>query len=145
MCSSTDRQQWWSLDKWSLQYLSIFYQATQHDNHSTLPVKDHLPEIPDSAFHRILSYYESILMLIALQKRVKESFFLQSNLHLQKQREYNPVIPSLTQHAIDHLVIIQCLIHPWRLYQRSTNQGGSLHCGSCQGLQEPCFLLRFLD
>ena len=47
-------------------YLPTLHQVTQHHNHSTLPVTDHLPEISGSGLHGTLSYDEGSLLLVAL-------------------------------------------------------------------------------
>ena len=47
-------------------HLPSLHQVTQHHQHSTLPVIDHLPEISGSGLHGTLSYDEGSLLLVAL-------------------------------------------------------------------------------
>ena len=47
-------------------YLPSLHQGTQHHNHSTLPIIDHLPEISNSGLHGTLGYDEGPLLLVSL-------------------------------------------------------------------------------
>ena len=47
-------------------HLSSLHKVTEHDNHSTLPVMNHLPEISDCGLHGTLSNNEGFLLLVTL-------------------------------------------------------------------------------
>ena len=51
-----------------LAHLPSLYQITEHDNHSTLPLINHLPEISASGLHGTLGYDKSSLLLVALNR-----------------------------------------------------------------------------
>ena len=47
-------------------HLSSLHQVREHDNHPTLPVVHHLPEVPGSGLHGALGDDEGPLVLVAL-------------------------------------------------------------------------------
>ena len=50
-------------------HLSILDQLGQHDNGGTLATVQHLPEVPTSPLHRILSNDEGFLTFVALHRQ----------------------------------------------------------------------------
>ena len=49
-------------------HLSSLHQVREHDNHPTLPVVHHLPEVPGSGLHGALGDDEGSLLLVALEE-----------------------------------------------------------------------------
>ena len=51
-----------------LLYLSVFNDIREHDNHATLPLIHHLPEVTNSGLHRCLGNDEPLALFVALNK-----------------------------------------------------------------------------
>ena len=54
----------------SMSNLSILHQIRQHDNHPTLFVVDHLPEVSGSGLHGALGNDEGSLLFVALERNI---------------------------------------------------------------------------
>ena len=50
--------------------LPIFLKETQHHNHSTVSLHNHLPEVTTGALHGGLSNNECIFLLVALKTQL---------------------------------------------------------------------------
>jgi len=51
---------------YDVQYLSILIELGEHHNGPTLPVIDHLPEVPACGLQGTLGYDERLLLLVAI-------------------------------------------------------------------------------
>ena len=126
-------------------HLSSLHQIKEHDNHSTLPVMYHLPEISDCGLHGTLSNNEGTLLLVTLHgMNLKNDI---SYIHINSMN----VILCITQH---YTPVITCRVMSGKrkhsrlvaaLQKLCAYQAGSHHWGFWWGSQELSSSYSLLD